>query len=207
MGKYTIKPPWHHHGRQQPCWSLRCSWCIACRRCSNYIFIIDLTPGFSGLGKDNCKTRRETFKFWDLVHLVLEILQHYYQTTTQHNKSWPMIPGIYSTWTMTRLLFVTMSNQVLSHDVIQQLRSQTDSITTNSQPWSHSLDTIITNSIDPLLILANLQYIWMLHRSHLDMAFFSNILTRDVSYFAKCHLMYHTVTEIHKWQRKSYLIF
>ena len=32
-----------------------------CRRCSNYIFIFDLTPGFTGLGKENCKTRRETF--------------------------------------------------------------------------------------------------------------------------------------------------
>ena len=25
----------------------------SCRRCSNYIFILDLTPGFSGLGKGN----------------------------------------------------------------------------------------------------------------------------------------------------------
>ena len=33
----------------------------ACRRCSNYIFIFYLTPGFNGLGKDNCKTRQETF--------------------------------------------------------------------------------------------------------------------------------------------------
>ena len=45
------------------CWSLRCSWSIACWCCSNYIFILDLTPGISGLGKDNCKTRRETLKF------------------------------------------------------------------------------------------------------------------------------------------------
>ena len=28
------------------------------------------------LGKDNCKTRRETFKFWDLARLVLEILRY-----------------------------------------------------------------------------------------------------------------------------------
>ena len=40
---------------------LRCSWSIACRRCSNYIFILDLTPGFNGLHKDNCETRWETF--------------------------------------------------------------------------------------------------------------------------------------------------
>ena len=35
----------------------------ACRRCSIYIFILDLTPSFNGLGKDNCKTRRETLRF------------------------------------------------------------------------------------------------------------------------------------------------
>ena len=58
------------------CRSLRCSWSIACRRCSNYIFILDLTPGFVGLGKGNCKTRQETFKFWDLVRLILEILRY-----------------------------------------------------------------------------------------------------------------------------------
>ena len=39
---------------------------MVCRRCSNYIFIIDLTLYFSGLGKDNCKTRRESFKFWNI---------------------------------------------------------------------------------------------------------------------------------------------
>ena len=45
----------------------------ACRRCSNCIFIHDLTLGFNGLGKDNFKSRRETFKFWDLVLLILEV--------------------------------------------------------------------------------------------------------------------------------------
>ena len=35
-----------------------------------------LTPGFNGLGKDNSKTRRETFKFWDLVRLILEIWRY-----------------------------------------------------------------------------------------------------------------------------------
>ena len=33
----------------------------ACRRCSNYIFILNLAHGFNGLGKDNRNTRRETF--------------------------------------------------------------------------------------------------------------------------------------------------
>ena len=31
------------------------------------IFILNLTPGFNGLGKDNYKMTREAFKFWDLV--------------------------------------------------------------------------------------------------------------------------------------------
>ena len=56
--------------------SLRCSWSIACRRCSNYIFILNLALGFIGLGKDNCKTRWGTIKFGDLVPLILEILRH-----------------------------------------------------------------------------------------------------------------------------------
>ena len=56
--------------------SLRCSWSIACRRCSNYIFILDFTPGFNRLGKNNCKARRETFQLWDLVRLILDIWRY-----------------------------------------------------------------------------------------------------------------------------------
>ena len=39
-------------------------------------FIFCLTPGWYGLGKDNRKTRWETFKFWNLVGLILEILRY-----------------------------------------------------------------------------------------------------------------------------------
>ena len=38
-------------------------------------FILNLTPGFNGLGKDNYKMRREAFKFWDLMRLILETLR------------------------------------------------------------------------------------------------------------------------------------
>ena len=55
------------------CWSLRCSWSIACRRCPNYIFILDLITGFNGLGKGNCKMRRELSNFCDLLRRILEI--------------------------------------------------------------------------------------------------------------------------------------
>ena len=58
-----------HLSRQHNYWSHRCSWSIACWRCFIYISILDLTPGFSGLSKDNYETRQETFKFWDLVRL------------------------------------------------------------------------------------------------------------------------------------------
>ena len=61
---------------QWNCWSLRCSWSIACQCCSNYIFILDLTPGFNVLGEDNHKTRWESFKFWELVQLILDILRY-----------------------------------------------------------------------------------------------------------------------------------
>ena len=63
------------------CWSLRCSWSIACRRCSNYIFILNLTPGFNGLGKDNYKMRREALKFWNWVCLIFETLRYLYLGT------------------------------------------------------------------------------------------------------------------------------
>ena len=64
--------------RQLNCWSLRCSWSIACRCCSNYIFVLHLTPGFNILRKDNGTPKWETFEFCDLVHLILEIYGIFY---------------------------------------------------------------------------------------------------------------------------------
>ena len=40
---------------------------VGASRYFNYIFILYLTPGFNGLDKDSCKTRRETFKVWHLM--------------------------------------------------------------------------------------------------------------------------------------------
>ena len=78
-----------HFSRQLNCWSLRCSWSIACRRCSNYIFILNLIPGFNGLGKDSNKMRREAFQFWDLVRLILETLL--YITLSHSNTQMPRV--------------------------------------------------------------------------------------------------------------------
>ena len=49
---------------------------IGSRRCSNYIFILDLTLSSNRLGKDSYKMGRETFKFWDLVCLMPEVLRY-----------------------------------------------------------------------------------------------------------------------------------
>ena len=35
----------------------------------------NLTPGFNGLSEDKCKWIQVTFKFWDLVRLILEVLR------------------------------------------------------------------------------------------------------------------------------------
>ena len=51
-------------------WMVVCS--IVYRHCSNYIFILDVTSGFKGFGKDCRKTVWETFKCWDKVRLILE---------------------------------------------------------------------------------------------------------------------------------------
>ena len=45
------------------------------------------TPGFNGLNRDNGKTRRESFKFWGLVRLILEILR-YLKILCQYCKEW-----------------------------------------------------------------------------------------------------------------------
>ena len=79
-----------HLSRQYQCRSLRCSWSIACRRCSNYIFILDLTSGFKRFGKDSCKTVWESFKCWDLVPLILETWQ-YIKLLAYHRHSFQIL--------------------------------------------------------------------------------------------------------------------
>ena len=65
-----------HFSRQLNSWSLRCSWSIACGGRSNYISILDLTPGDNRLDINNCKTRRKAFKCWDLMRLISDTLRY-----------------------------------------------------------------------------------------------------------------------------------
>ena len=67
--------------RQLNCWSIICSWSIACRRCSNYIFILHLSPGFNMLHKDNCKPIREAFQFLDLVSYIRDFTVYWFPVT------------------------------------------------------------------------------------------------------------------------------
>ena len=58
LQSYRLVSNIRHLSRLLDCWYLICSWGIAWRRCFNCIFILDLTPDFNWLDKDNCKTRR-----------------------------------------------------------------------------------------------------------------------------------------------------
>ena len=49
---------------QYTCWSLRCSWSIACRCCFNYIFVLDLIPGFNGLGRWQLRHETRIISLW-----------------------------------------------------------------------------------------------------------------------------------------------
>ena len=85
--------------RQENCRSLRCSWSSACRRCSNYIFILDTIPSFNGLNKDNCKTRQQTFKIWDLVRLILESWRYVKQVSHMRDLDWQLRTELpWTTW-------------------------------------------------------------------------------------------------------------
>ena len=79
-----------HLSMQLNCSLLRCSWSIACRRCSNYIFILHLTLGLNILLKDNCMPRRGTFMFWELVRLISMILR-YIGVEDPHFGSWCLL--------------------------------------------------------------------------------------------------------------------
>ena len=54
--EHNVKPPYISHtlaGNKLLITQIH--WSIACWHCFNYIFILDLTSGFNGLGRDNCK--------------------------------------------------------------------------------------------------------------------------------------------------------
>ena len=88
--KYRI-----HLSRQWNCWSRRCIWSITCRHCSNYIFILDSTPGFNESGKDNFKTRWKTFMFWDSMRLILAVWQYFLSTVSVWIKTYVVDKYIY----------------------------------------------------------------------------------------------------------------
>ena len=67
------------------------------RRCSIYIFIRDLTPSSSGLGKDNRKTRRETFKFRYLVRLISEVWRQHPFSHSRYVVEFPYNTVCYNT--------------------------------------------------------------------------------------------------------------
>ena len=67
------------------CWLLRCSWSIACRCCSNHIFILHLILGFNILCKDKCMPRRNVW--------VLEFGASYIRDFTVYNFQVSTVPA------------------------------------------------------------------------------------------------------------------
>ena len=85
---------------------------------ANYIFILDLTYGFIGLGKGNCKTRWETFKFGDLVCRILEVSVH---VKSKHNTKC-ISHGMYSNvthWCDTFVFYLCCIGRFVWHVIIQ----------------------------------------------------------------------------------------
>ena len=58
------------------CWSLRCSWSITCRCCSNYVFNLHLMLGFSGFGKQ-LQDQMRNMQVLGLVQLILDVWQEF----------------------------------------------------------------------------------------------------------------------------------
>ena len=96
--------------RQLNCRSLRCSWSIACRRCSNYIFILDLTSGF----KVFSKTVWEYFKCRDWVCLILETWQYLWWDAASHDSvtAW-YLEWVDTTWRVLRYAGTTLLQLVV----------------------------------------------------------------------------------------------
>ena len=61
--------------------------------CSNYIFILDLTPGFNGLGKINRKTRRETFKLGGIDVSFIRRSSHWVNSMIRHPYTYCSCPS------------------------------------------------------------------------------------------------------------------
>ena len=53
-------------------WGLTCDHNIS----NSAIYMTAIYRDYTVLGKDNCQTRQETFMFWDLVCLILEVLRY-----------------------------------------------------------------------------------------------------------------------------------
>ena len=106
---------------------------------TNYIFMLDLTPGFNELDIENCKTRPETFKFYDLVWLILEVWQYMYLFTKHEN--WHYLH--------TRLFFITQaawSVCILGHYSMWPMKSSPE-----DRPTKIAAQTVLViGNINPL---------------------------------------------------------
>ena len=110
--------------RQWNCWSLRCSWRIPCQRCSNYIFILDLTPDFNILHKDNCETRWKTFMLFIWCILSKRFDGTWY-VSSNHTEIITIVTHFGHTGSVTSLTSIKLWPQYLSLKLCQLINHYT----------------------------------------------------------------------------------
>ena len=115
--------------------------------------MLNLTPGFNRLSKDNYKMRREAFKFWYLVHLILETLRYMLYLLIDFI-SWSIVasqssetPSFMESWNFSRA-----SSKAVSPQNIPRWKYQTFIMI----PW-HGNTSYITGLCEgkPLLTVVN----------------------------------------------------
>ena len=105
---------------------------IADRQCSNYIFILNLTPGFNGLSEENCTRIQEKFKLWDLVRLILEVLRYMLSPVSM---PLPAVSHIASN--IFYIIWLRYNNQgILTHWCLGNMTCYFNSLTPGKFEWN-----------------------------------------------------------------------
>ena len=115
-----------------------------------------LTPGFNGLGKDHCKRRQETFKFWDLVRLILEVLRY-----MVYRSDFTMATHLISP-TNPHWLFTQCVVQVPISQMILTQNSNWNGCNNHLVQWCithHQASTVDLYFIGPILITSPWQWV------------------------------------------------
>ena len=116
-----------HLSRQWNCWSLTCSWSIACRRCSNYIFILNLNTWLQWIGQRQLQDEMRNINVWGLGATYIRELTVNHISERGHCSPWslyinqywlrarasqtPYAPSVVHVWPILALLWECLKRQ------------------------------------------------------------------------------------------------